>query len=69
MAKKFKRGDRVSWNTSQGRTTGRIKKRLTSAIRVKGHRVAASPENPEYLVESDRSGAQAAHKPDALDER
>ena len=69
MAKKFERGDRVSWNTSQGCTTGRIKKRLTSAIRIKGHRVAASPENPEYLVESDRSGAQAAHKPDALDER
>jgi hypothetical protein len=66
MAKKLKKGDRVSWNTSQGRTTGRIVRRLTSPTKIKSHRVAASKDNPEYLVESDASGEQAAHKPDAL---
>ena len=33
---------------------------------IKGHHVAASPENPEYLVRSDRTGQVAAHKREAL---
>jgi hypothetical protein len=32
---------------------------------IKGHHVAASKDNPEYLVETD-DGKQAAHKPEAL---
>lgn len=68
MAKdsEFKVGDQVSWNTSQGKTTGKIKKKLTSPTGIKTHHVAASKENPEYLVEADESGQQAAHKPEAL---
>ena len=66
MPDTFKPGDPVEWNTSQGRTSGVVKKKLTRATDIKGHHVAASPENPEYLVESDKSGAQAAHKPQAL---
>jgi hypothetical protein len=69
MTKRFRKGERVAWETSQGTTTGRIKTKVTSAMRIKGHRVAASPENPEYLVESDKSGREAAHKPDALRKR
>jgi hypothetical protein len=67
MSKQFHPGDHVKWNTSQGETTGTIKKKLTSAIDIKDHHVAASPDNPEYLVESDKTGKQAAHKPDALE--
>lgn len=63
---KFSKGDRVSWGTSQGRTTGTVKQRLTSSTKIKGHAVEASPDNPEYLVESEKTGAKAAHKPDAL---
>ena len=59
-------GDKVQWKTSQGPTTGKVKKKLTSPTRIKGHRVAASAENPEYLVVSDKSGGEAAHKPGAL---
>ena len=66
MADEFKRGDRVSWNTSQGRTTGRVEKKLTSPTHVEGHTVAASSDNPEYLVRSEASGKTAAHKPGAL---
>lgn len=33
---------------------------------IKGHHVDASKENPEYLVKSDKTGAQAAHKSEAL---
>ncbi len=66
MADEFKPGDHVEWNTSQGTTRGRVKKKLMSPMEIKGHNVAASKENPEYLVESEKSGEEAAHKPEAL---
>jgi len=66
MAEQFKNGDRVEWNTSQGKTTGKVVKKLTSPTDIKEHHIAASEDKPEYLVESDKTGKQAAHKPDAL---
>ncbi|MBL0421783.1 DUF2945 domain-containing protein [Ramlibacter sp. AW1] len=69
MPDPFKPGDKVGWNTSQGRTSGTVKKKLTQPTDIKGHHVAASPDNPEYLVQSDKTGAQAAHKPGALRKR
>jgi hypothetical protein len=33
---------------------------------IKGHEIAASRDNPEFLVRSDKSGKVAAHKPSAL---
>ena len=65
----LRRGDRVEWETSQSPARGRIVRRLTKPLRIKGHRVAASPDHPEYLVESDTSGARAAHRPGALRKR
>jgi hypothetical protein len=62
----FKIGDKVQWESSQGTVHGTIKKVLTSPTDIKGHHVAASPDNPEYLVASDKTGAEAAHKPEAL---
>jgi len=35
-------------------------------MKIKGHAVAASDDNPEYLIESEKSGAQSAHKPETL---
>ncbi len=66
MAEKLKKGDDVEWNTSQGKTSGKVKKKLTSPTEIKSHRVAASKENPQYLVESEKSGDEAAHKPESL---
>lgn len=65
-SKELRPGTKVSWNTSQGRTTGVVKKKLTSRTRIKGHKVAASRSNPEYLVQSTKSGRKAAHKQSAL---
>ena len=62
----FKAGDPVKWEHSQGTTEGKVVRKLTKPVSIKGHKVAASPDNPEYLVESDKTGARAAHKPDAL---
>jgi hypothetical protein len=67
LADELKKGDKVEWKTSQGKTTGEVEKKLTSSTDIKGHHVAASKENPEYLVASDKTGKQAAHKPDALE--
>ncbi|MDB9526697.1 DUF2945 domain-containing protein [Oscillatoria sp. CS-180] len=62
----FQPGDRVKWNTAQGETVGKVVKKLTSKTEIKGHTVKASKDNPEYLVESEKTGAQAAHKPESL---
>ena len=66
MTDAFKAGDKVQWHSSQGTVHGTIKKKLTSPTDIKGHHVAASPDNPEYLVVSDKTGAEAAHKAEAL---
>lgn len=62
----FKKGDRVKWNTAQGETTGTIKKKLTSKTDIKGYTAKVSEDDPQYLVESESTGEEAAHKPDAL---
>lgn len=64
--KTFKAGDTVKWEHSQGTTEGKVVRKLTKPTSIKGHKVAASADNPEYLVESEKTGARAAHKPDAL---
>ena len=65
MSKNLKAGDRVSWSSHGGKAKGKVVKELTSPTTIKGHKVAASKDNPEYLVETDE-GKQAAHKPSAL---
>ena len=62
----FKRGDQVEWDTPQGTTHGTVERKLTSPTQIGGHRVAASADNPEYLVRSDKSGKEAAHRPGEL---
>ena len=69
MASEIKPGDRVAWNTSQGRASGKVVKKLTSKMRIKGHTAKASKGEPQYLVESEKTGARAAHKPGELTKR
>ena len=64
--KTLKAGDKVRWDHSQGTTEGKVVKTLTRPTQIKGHKVAASRDNPEYLVESAKTGARAAHKPSEL---
>lgn len=66
MTNTLKPGDKVEWETPQGKTSGVIKKKLSKPMMIKGHKVAASKENPEYLVESAKSKAEAAHKSESL---
>ncbi len=69
MADEFRKGDAVEWQASQGTIEGKVEKKLTSPIDIKGHHVAASEDDPQYLVKSDATGAEAAHKPEALKKR
>ncbi|MBF2001296.1 MAG: DUF2945 domain-containing protein [Synechococcales cyanobacterium C42_A2020_086] len=62
----FKKGDRVEWNTPQGKTEGTVEKKLTESTDIKGHHVVATKDHPEYLVKSKKTGKEAAHKPEAL---
>ncbi|WP_294393498.1 DUF2945 domain-containing protein [uncultured Sphingomonas sp.] len=65
MASELHKGDKVSWNSHGGTAHGKVVKKQTSPTDIKGHHVAASEDNPEYIVETD-DGKRAAHKPDAL---
>lgn len=66
MAEKLKKGDKVQWRYAQHTVRGTVEKKLTAPTRIKSHTVAASPKDPEYLVKSDKTGAVAAHKGNAL---
>lgn len=66
MTEELKPGDHVEWHWSQGMVKGTVEKKQTTPTQIKGHHVAASADSPEYIVKSDKTGAEAAHKPDAL---
>jgi hypothetical protein len=62
----LKPGDKVVWDSSQGEIKGEVVGKATSPTRIKTHKVAASPEAPQFIVKSDKTGAKAAHKPESL---
>lgn len=66
MTKTLKAGDRVSWSSHGGTAKGKVIKKVTAPMTIKGHKVAASRDNPEYLVETDE-GKRAAHKAESLE--
>ena len=66
MTKEPKVGDKVSWDASGGHSTGKVVKKQTSPTQIKGHKVAASKDNPQYIVKSEKSGKIAAHKASEL---
>jgi hypothetical protein len=63
---KLSKGDRVSWNTSQGRTRGEIVQEKTSDFEFAGQHFTASSDEPAFIVKSEKTGAEAAHKGSAL---
>lgn len=65
-AKRFKRGDHVSWNSEAGRVRGVITRVVTSEIKFKGYTVRASKEEPQYEIKSDKTDHIAMHKGSAL---
>lgn len=66
MTKDLSTGDRVSWNTSQGRTRGTVEEKKTKDFRFADQDFTASEDEPAYIVASEKTGAKAAHKGSAL---
>lgn len=66
MPKMFRRGDHVEWNSEAGRVRGVIIKKVVSNIRIKGYVHHASREEPQYLIQSDKTDHVAIHKGKAL---
>lgn len=66
MTEELHEGDKVSWQTSRGKTEGKVVEKITEPTSVKGHTAKASKEHPEYKVQSAKTGKTAIHKPDAL---
>lgn len=66
MAHTFDIGDHVTWNSEAGHVSGRIIEIRTGDFDVKGYTHRASPEDPQYLIKSDRTDHVAAHRGSAL---
>lgn len=60
-----KTGDNVSWKSHSGTAHGKVVKKQTTPTDIKGHHVAASKDDPQFIVETD-GGKKAAHKAGAL---
>jgi hypothetical protein len=61
------KGSAVSWNTSQGKTHGKAVEKKTDRFEFDGQKFNASKDEPYWIVESDKTGAKAAHKESSLD--
>jgi hypothetical protein len=66
MATEFKRDDHVEWNSEAGRVRGTIRRKVTREIVFKGYRRHASKEEPQYIIQSDKTDHLAIHKGSAL---
>jgi hypothetical protein len=65
-AKRFKRGDHVSWNSEAGRVSGRIIRVHTKDVDWKGYIHHATRDDPQYEIKSDKTDHIALHKGTAL---
>ncbi|MEU5165463.1 DUF2945 domain-containing protein [Streptomyces mutomycini] len=64
--KKLGKGDQVSWSSHGQNVPGEVKKKITGREEAAGRTVDASKDEPQYEVESDKSGRRAVHKPQSL---
>ncbi|MFF9147431.1 DUF2945 domain-containing protein [Streptomyces sp. NPDC014861] len=60
------KGDKVAWKSHGQNVTGEVKKKIADRTQAAGRTVDASKDEPQYEVESDKSGRSAVHKPGAL---
>jgi len=66
MTRRFKVGDRVTWNSEAGRVSGRIIKVHTRNVNRSGYVHHASARDPRYEIKSDKTDHVALHKGSAL---
>jgi hypothetical protein len=66
MADDLAKGDHVRWNSHGGTAEGTVQRKITKDIEAAGRTVRASEDDPQYEVQSEKSGGTAVHKPGAL---
>jgi hypothetical protein len=66
MADDVTKGDHVTWKSHGSEAEGTVTRKITEETEAGGRKVKASPDEPQYEVESDKSGKTAVHKPSAL---
>ncbi len=64
--KKFRKGDKVEWKSHGQTVEGTVERQITSDTEAAGRTVRASKDDPQYLLRSNKTGADAVHKPGAL---
>lgn len=69
MSERFSKGDSVSWRSHGSTAEGTVEEEITSDTHAAGRQVRASPDDPQYLVRSEKSGGEAVHKPSALHDK
>ena len=69
MADDLRKGDHVTWKSHGSEAEGTVTRKITEETEAGGRKVKASPDEPQYEVESDKSGKTAVHKPSALHEK
>ncbi len=69
MSDDHTQGDHVTWKSHGGEAEGTVKRKITSDTEAGGRKVKASKDEPQYEVESEKSGGTAVHKPGALHEK
>lgn len=67
MARRFKVGDHVRWNSEAGHVSGKIRKVHTHDFTWKGRTRHCTADEPQYEIESDRTDHVAVHKDAALE--
>jgi hypothetical protein len=66
VAKAFKVGDHVSWNSEAGRVSGLVVRVHTRDVNYKGYIHHARKDDPQYEIKSDKTDHIALHKGRAL---
>jgi hypothetical protein len=66
VARTFRVGDHVSWNSEAGRVRGTILRVHKKDVNYKGYVHHASPDDPQYEIRSDKTDHVALHKGRAL---
>jgi hypothetical protein len=66
MSEELRRGDRVEWSFRGRPVIGTVRRRITSRTEVDGRVVAASRDDPRYVVRSEKSGKETVRRAETL---
>jgi hypothetical protein len=66
MPDELRRGDRVEWSFRGRAVVGRVRRKLIKRTELAGRPVAASRDDPRYVVRSDKSGKETVRRAETL---